>query len=124
MGATFFLTHYGWEAVIWFVAGLYLTCTFFGALLRPLEEKHDFEQENGGRKNSKTQISQLIPSSLKCWEMKKNNLVCPFSRKDVLYSGKTETLMNSETDKEKISNWDEFRQSALTISHWPFGLIL
>ena len=107
--ATFLLTYYGWESVIWFVAGLYLTCTLFGALLRPLEEKNDIEGENGSRKNSKIQIHKLIPSSLKCWESKKKKLMCPFSRKDILYSGKSGILINCEKDKETNTTWDEFR---------------
>ena len=39
--ATYLLNQYGWETTLLITAGLCLSCIFFGALMRPLEEKKE-----------------------------------------------------------------------------------
>ena len=97
--ATFLLTNYGWEAAVWVVAGLYLMCTLFGDLLRPLELKEGDEEEK--------------PSSFKCWGTKSDTArqrISPFSRTDLFYRGTSSTLMRANTTTQgHVSSWDEFR---------------
>ena len=49
--------NYDWKAFIWFVASLYLICATFGAFLRPLVLKEDFE--NGTKKKLKPASSSI-----------------------------------------------------------------
>ena len=100
--------NYGWEAVIWMVAGLYLMCIVFGALLRPLEMKEGLIEE-GKKKNS-----HVIPTPSKCCGSSRDGLsskyISPFSRKDLFYCGTCKTLMKANSTKEgTTSTWDEFR---------------
>ena len=106
--ATFLLMNFGWEAVIWVVAGLYLMCAVFGALLRPLELKKETGESGHAKK------SHLIPSSLKCWESKSDGLsgqrVSPFSRTDLFYYGTAGNLMKADSKMQGTGHaWEDVR---------------
>ena len=78
--ATHLLMNYGWKAVIWVVAGLYLFCAVFGALLKPLTGDLYGEQ------------------------------VRPFSRKDLFYRGGAGTLMKADSKMQKTGQaWEDVR---------------
>ena len=51
---TFLVNNYGWKVGIAIVAGMCLTCIFFGALIRPLEIKKDNLQPRSRLKASMT----------------------------------------------------------------------
>ena len=79
---TFLLNAYGWKITMLFVSGLTLTCVIFGALIRPLEPKHEIEIRNTGNtvKNSRgnTKSNQIVG-------------------------------LDNETVSEGMSNWHDFR---------------
>ena len=111
--ATYFIMHYDWKAFIWFVASLYLICATFGAFLRPLVLKE--EVENGTKK-------KLKPASL-CFGTgnEHQQIVNPFSRKDLFYQGSSSTLMKANTTTtDTVSTWDDFRHLLFTTTRYEY----
>ena len=108
--ANYLLNFYGWKTVIWVVAALYLTCTLFGSLFRSLMIKEDAEDGNK---------SKLIPSK---WTFgNKEERICPFSRKDLFYSGSGGKLMKaSSTANETFTTWDDFRHLLLDTERYYY----
>ena len=114
--ATYFIMHYDWKAFIWFVASLYLICAIFGALLRPLVLKE--EDENGTKKKLKP-----ASSSIQCFGTgnEHQQLVNPFSRKDLFYQGSSSTLMKANTaTTDTVSTWDDFRHLLFTTPRYEY----
>ena len=112
--ATILLKNYGWEAAVWMVAGLYFICIVFGALLRPLEVKAGAEQQS--------------PSPFLCCGRKSDEEVQeinPFSRRDLFYCGTPKTLMrvNSVSQGEVLSNWEQFRHLLFNLPRYAYTKI-
>ena len=114
--ATYFIMQYDWKAFIWFVASLYLMCVTFGAFLRPLVLKEDFE--NGTKKKLKP-----ASSSIQCFGTgnEQEQHVNPFSRKDLFYQGSSSTLMKANTATTgTVSTWDDFRHLLFTTARYEY----
>ena len=116
--ATYFIMHYDWKAFIWFVASLYLMCVTFGAFLRPLVLKE--ELENGTKRKLKTQLSKPAPSCFGTGN-EDQQLINPFSRKDLFYQGSSSTLMKANTTtNDTVSTWDDFRHLLFTTARYEY----
>ena len=119
--ATYFIMNYDWKAFIWFVASLYLICATFGAFLRPLVLEE--EVESGTKKKLKTQLSKPASSSIQCFGTgnEDQQLVNPFSRKDLFYQGSSSTLMKANTATTgTVSTWDDFRHLLFTTTRYEY----
>ena len=103
--AGYFIKHYDWTAFIWFVASLYLICATFGAFLRPLVLKEEFD-ENGTKK-------KLKPASFGTGNGNQQH-VNPFSRKDLYYRGSSSALMKANSTATDTGAWDDFRHLLFT----------
>ena len=113
--------NYDWKAFIWFVASLYLICVTFGAFLRPLVLEE--EVESGTKKKLKTQLSKPASSSIQCFGTgnEHEQVVNPFSRKDLFYQGSSSTLMKANTATTgTVSTWDDFRHLLFTTTRYEY----
>ena len=122
--AGYFIKHYDWTAFIWFVASLYLICATFGAFLRPLVLEE--EVENGTKKKLKTQLSKPASSSIQCFgtENEHQQLVNPFSRKDLYYRGSSSALMKANSTATDTGAWDDFRHLLFTTPRYKYFMDL
>jgi len=94
----------GWKITLLVTAGLCLTVSIFGALMRPLEVKK--EQVPGEKEPVNVSRSLAWGES-----QEGHTMLSPFSKMDLFYGGSVTKLMKNENS---ASTWNEFRSLLLT----------
>ena len=86
--------------------------------MRPLvlEEEEEVVVENGSKKTLTTTKSVPMSSG-----NKKQQVVNPFSRKDLFYQGSSSALLKaSNTKNNTVSEWDDFRHLLFTTTRYEY----
>ncbi|XP_023030041.2 monocarboxylate transporter 14 isoform X1 [Leptinotarsa decemlineata] len=119
---TYLMNNYGWKGTNLCFAGLILTCTIFGALMKPLEWKPTRvtttiqkvpSKITHSRRNFREDPSETetIYNSILSVDMK-HDIIPPLGRKDIFYSGSLTNLKEFQSQ----GSLNHYRQSVIISS--------